>query len=218
MSSQIKYDSAIQEFWERIADAADEPEQGDLRFLLSCLDRVLEICPPEQRLDIAGRAIAQLATIYHKRSTQQLDDWEEAQRDGDLLMADDLLHGLVQETMYLDLSELTRQPKQRQRKAVKPNPDDSVVGVVDKQKLLNAVDSFAAGDKTPDVSHDEAVSDWVEAIAAYLKQHSQPIALPELQQRVPLPLVEIWLGLLLGGFNLEKHGEFYENDTLSITL
>jgi hypothetical protein len=38
----------------------------------------------------------------------------------------------------------------------------------------------------------------------------------DLQTALPLPMVEIWLGLLLGDFKLEQRGEFYNANEIWI--
>ena len=205
------------EFWQRLSDAADEPEQANIPFLLVCLEQLLVALPLEKQLTVAGGAIAQIAQIYEQRTNQQLDEWEEAYREGDLLMADDLLYGLVQKTKYLDLSELTRQPNLRQRKWTKPQPDDSVVGVVDKKTMLSVVESFEEQKrKALEAAEIGEVSVWVSAIASFYKQHRAAISLSKLQQAVKLPLVEVWLGLLLGGYEMEQRGEFYDAESIAI--
>ncbi|MBC1300109.1 hypothetical protein GNF11_35560, partial [Nostoc sp. UCD122] len=37
------------------------------------------------------------------------------------------------------------------------------------------------------------------------------ISLVKLQCVLEMPMVEVWLGLLLGGFTLEQRGDFYHN-------
>jgi len=61
------------------------------------------------------------------------------------------------------------------------------------------------------IAHDEDVASWVEAIAQWMRQQEHMmIPLIHLQQAVRMPLVQLWLALLLGGFVLESRGEFYE--------
>jgi hypothetical protein len=38
----------------------------------------------------------------------------------------------------------------------------------------------------------------------------------ELQRAVELPLVQVWLALLLNGFEIEQRGEFYETEQVWI--
>lgn len=51
----------------------------------------------------------------------------------------------------------------------------------------------------------------IEAIAQWMQQYSQvsTVSLLKLQQALGMPIVEMWLGLLLGGFELEQRGDFY---------
>jgi hypothetical protein len=39
----------------------------------------------------------------------------------------------------------------------------------------------------------------------------------DLQKVVQLPIIETWLGLLLGDFKLEQRGEFYDSSRIWIT-
>ena len=55
-----------------------------------------------------------------------------------------------------------------------------------------------------------------QALAAFFKQYPVAITLPELQQALGLPLVEVWLGLLLGGYVMKQRGEFYEAETIAV--
>lgn len=52
-------------------------------------------------------------------------------------------------------------------------------------------------------------------IAGWLQDHSsgQPISLSELQQGLGMPLIEVWLGALLGPeeLRLEQQGELYSS-------
>jgi hypothetical protein len=59
------------------------------------------------------------------------------------------------------------------------------------------------------------VSTWVGAIAHVLQQEgSQEMSLMELQGRLGMPWVAMWLGVLLGGYGMEQRGEFYQRETI----
>jgi hypothetical protein len=66
-------------------------------------------------------------------------------------------------------------------------------------------------------AHAEDVSAWVEAIAHCIKNNFSPIRLIDLQTALGLPIVEIWLGLLLGDFKLEQRGSFYDSNEIWIS-
>ncbi|MEM9087111.1 MAG: hypothetical protein AAGC93_00005 [Cyanobacteria bacterium P01_F01_bin.53] len=58
------------------------------------------------------------------------------------------------------------------------------------------------------VSHSESVSDWVRALSA--RQSDVPQRLVDIQAQLNMPMVEVWIAALLGGFSLEQRGSFYE--------
>jgi hypothetical protein len=66
------------------------------------------------------------------------------------------------------------------------------------------------------IAHDEDVSAWIEAIAVCLKSNNVPMRLLDLRNSMKLPIVEIWLGLLLGDFKLSQKGAFYDADQIWI--
>jgi len=65
------------------------------------------------------------------------------------------------------------------------------------------------------LAHDEDVSVWVGAIAQRMAEQQVSTApLVELQQSMGMPLIQLWLALLLGGFTLQQRGEFYETEQI----
>ncbi|MCU0571253.1 MAG: hypothetical protein MUF49_32390, partial [Oculatellaceae cyanobacterium Prado106] len=64
------------------------------------------------------------------------------------------------------------------------------------------------------VAHEEDVTRWVGAIAQVLEEGSGEQTLLGLQERLEIPLVEVWLGVLLGGYGLMQRGGFYQRETL----
>lgn len=65
-----------------------------------------------------------------------------------------------------------------------------------------------------ELAHGENVENWSRAIAQYLQRFGSTIRLPDLQQALEMPIVELCLGLLLGGYPLEQQGEFYDTQNL----
>jgi len=91
--------------------------------------------------------------------------------------------------------------------------------------LLNWVDQVAAdqalneaqmAEQIRDLAHGEHVEEWSRAIAQYLQHLSSKIRLPDLQQALEMPMVELWLGLLMGAYSLDQQGEFYDSQNLWI--
>ncbi|MEM8809837.1 MAG: hypothetical protein AAGF01_27780 [Cyanobacteria bacterium P01_G01_bin.38] len=96
-----------------------------------------------------------------------------------------------------------------------------LVGEVDKANVLAMVDDIEAIEQKQSalaVAHDENVSAWSQRIADYLENQSRSVRLVELHHQLQRPLIELWLGALLGGFVIEQKGDFYENQQVWISL
>ncbi len=52
---------------------------------------------------------------------------------------------------------------------------------------------------------------WTKAIAQWLQTALPPVSIAELSDSLEMPWIEVWLGVLFGGFQLEQRGEFYES-------
>ncbi|WP_143755477.1 hypothetical protein [Gloeocapsopsis sp. IPPAS B-1203] len=74
--------------------------------------------------------------------------------------------------------------------------------------------------QTLNIAHDEDVSVWVRAIAAYLQQNNDnAVTLAQLQQALNIPLVNVWLGLLLSEKQYKwQRGESFYQDAREVWL
>ncbi len=89
--------------------------------------------------------------------------------------------------------------------------EDSVAGNVEKLSVLDMIDALEDADLKSQalaVSHAENISDWVKALAD--GPVDSPQRLVNLQQQLRMPLVEVWIAALLGGFSMEQRGSFYQ--------
>ena len=193
-------------------DAADMPESANILELWQQFEVVMAELPWREQLRMGGEVLAQLAEICEAKSEVLWEDWQDANNSDGPVVDGDWLRGLTRQTQEIDFSELVQRSGHRlARESEDIANDDSVVGEVDKAAVLSLVDELTledAKEKALAVSHSEDVSAWVAAIAA--KQSETPQRLIELQQRLRMPLIEIWIAVLLGGFRLEQRGEFYD--------
>lgn len=211
--------------WETLKSAASVPEDADLPEIWFSLDATMAPLNTQQQLQVAGDAITQIAQIVQQRSLLTLEEIQSAMQENGPVVPADFFDKFVRQSMHVDFAQfvepplpLQRQVSQRNRQDF-PNDGRSVVGVVDKLALLKAVaqqpelSDEAAKDKALAAAHDEDISAWSEAIAHQM-QHSgsKAVSLLQLQQALGMPLIEIWLGLLLGGieqYQWEIGEEFY---------
>jgi hypothetical protein len=169
-------------------------------------------------LDSAGDALVTWGVSFRDRAIQLLDEWqlkspltpaELVEPFYDRSLFDDLVLG----RMEWDLGELVETieadyPAERQAAPT--------IASVSKDAALELADLQTA----LDTAHDENVSEWGAAISTRLDRWEQPqqesVPLLELQRSVELPLVQVWLALLLNGFEIEQRGEFYDTEQVWI--
>jgi hypothetical protein len=79
------------------------------------------------------------------------------------------------------------------------------------------IDPEVAYQQAMALAHDENVSEWGAAISVRLNEwDNESVPFLELQRSIEMPLVQVWLGLLLNGFEIEQRGEFYDTEQVWI--
>ena len=196
-------------------DAADMPEEANILELWQQFEVVMDEFPWHEQLRMGGKVLAQLAEICEAKSEVLWDDWQDANNRDGPVMDGDWLQGLTRQSQEIDFSDLVQRSNCSAGNQDEGSEADSVVNEVDKQLVLALVDELALEDakaKALAVSHSEDVSAWVAAIT--FKRGALPQRLIELQQQLQMPLIEVWIAALLGGFQLEQRGEFYETEEI----
>lgn len=216
--------------WEVLEDAAIAPDEADLGQLLDTLETALLDLNTNQQLQVAAAGIAQIVQVFHVRSSLIFEELEAATSNDGPVMPADAFDRYVRQTMEVDFEQFIEPLESLPRKVSERRVlfiDDfsSAVGELDRDSLLQALDTQMHQqpeltekelfDKTLDVAHEEDVSVWTEAIAAYLQQSScEGVTLAQLQRALNMPLVNVWLGLLheeQSRYNWETNEEFYHN-------
>ncbi|ABA24851.1 conserved hypothetical protein (plasmid) [Trichormus variabilis ATCC 29413] len=206
--------------WDILDEISEAPPTSSLAAVWSCLDTELETLSVEAQLAIAATAFSQIADILKTRAQLLLEDVR-AQTDTDgPVISTDIFAGLVRTTMQLDLDDLIEEPPPQSFRPHGPhqfthpvNKSDSVAAPVEKENVLAMLDIQTVED-VHRLAGDEDVDKWRGAIAQYLMNVKDEITLPKLQRKLKMPMVEVWLGLLLGGFALEQRGDFYDNEKI----
>ncbi len=126
---------------------------------------------------------------------------------------------MVRQTMAVDLSDLLEPARSRQQRTkATGKPEGSIAAPVDKAAVLAMVDQLAAGDQETRkqmilaIAHSENMICWTAAIVQCLQAAPDClVSIAQLSQSLQMPWVEVWLGVLSGGFQLEQRGEFYSS-------
>ena len=200
-------------------EAAEMPETADVLSLWAQFEGDLAGLEQRDHLRVAGDILVQLAGLCEAKADLLWEDWQDAHNAEGPVMDGDWLQGLTRQTQELDFSDLVQRSYQT---GDRPNEDkadeDSVAGDVAKLSVLDMIDALEDADLKSQalaVSHAENVSDWVKALAD--KQVESPQRLIDLQQQLQMPLIEVWIAALLGGFSLEQRGSFYQTQEVWVS-
>jgi hypothetical protein len=187
--------------------------------------------PPMQALEVAAEGISQIVLQFTQFAELAFEELEAVAERGVLLPAD-AFDQYVRQTVEIDFEQFIEPPatltrKNRERQAIVEG--NSVVGELDQAAVLQALDEQMSQEsglteveifnRALALAHDEDVSAWSEEIARWMEQNQSSLPLMELMQAVQMPLLNVWLGVLLGDeFVVEQLGQFYQLSSVWITL
>ncbi|MBM0744864.1 hypothetical protein JOY44_25420 (plasmid) [Phormidium sp. CLA17] len=216
--------------WEVLKEAAISPDEADLGQLLDGLDAALLSLDTGGQLQVAAEAISQIAQVFCDRSTLAFEELEATNSDEGPVMSTDAFDLYVRQTMEVDFEQFieplaTLPRKITERQAIAEG--DSVVGELNRTTVLQVLDQQMSQEpdlteaeifnRTLALAHDEDVAAWARAISRWMGDHQMAtIPLVQLQRAMGIPLIQLWLALLLGGYSMEQRGEFYETGQLWI--
>ncbi|WP_193200910.1 hypothetical protein [Nostoc sp. MG11] len=202
--------------WDVLDEMSEAPATSSLTPVWECLDAELENLPLEAQLSTAALAFSQIADILKSRAEVLLQDTRDHNSPLGPIVSTGIFAGLVRTTMQLDLDDLIEPAIPQTFKPHRPHRFDntgeehnSIAAPIEKTKVLMMLEEVITLEDVRNLASDEDVQKWQQAIAGYLVRVNDAISLVQLQAALNMPLIELWLGLLLGGFTLEQRGEFY---------
>ena len=203
-----------------LEEAAELPENVDVLSLWAQFEGELAGLEQRDHLRVAGDILVQLAGLCEAKADLLWEDWQDAHNAEGPVVDSDWLLGLTRQTQERDFSELVQRSYHGSGEQPNENKteEDSVAGDVDKLSVLDMVDALEDVElkrQALAVSHSENISDWVGALAA--KQLESPQRLVDLQQQLKMPLIEVWIAALLGGFELEQRDSFYQTQDVWVS-
>ena len=126
-----------------------------------------------------------MAEVLEQKAEAMFLDWCDRHNDEGPIPDDDFLAGLVQETMFLDLSEVVRSPKGRKKVEPDELDIDSSVAEMDKEELLLLLEAADVEvDPIPPLSveqleYDENVGAWIELIREFMSKCGDDVLLSQ---------------------------------------
>jgi hypothetical protein len=211
--------------WDVISTARQTPEEANLPMVFELLDLTLVNLDTRSQLRIAGNAVCQIADLFCDRSNFLFEELRSRAVKGEPIMADNAFDRYVRRSMVIDFDQFIEPLESLPKKIPEPTKyGNSTVGAIDKEVLIQALEqesllSFEKEfERAINTAHAEDVSSWIEAISHCITNNSSPLRLMDLQKALKLPIVEIWLGLLLGDFKLKQRGSFYDVNEIWIGI
>jgi hypothetical protein len=211
------------DLWDVLSTARQTPEDANLPMVFELLDLTLVDLDTQSQLRVAGEAVCQIADLFCDRSSFLFEELHSRTANGEPIMADDAFDRYIRQSMVVDFDQFIEPLQGLPRKSPEQAKSiNSVVAEIDKEVLIQSLEqesllSFEEEfEQAINTAHAEDVSAWVGAIAYSLKINASPMRLLALHDSLQLPIVEIWLGLLLGNFKLEQKGTFYNSNEIWI--
>jgi hypothetical protein len=213
LATQLKLD-----LYGRLDTAEANPIDADLPSLWSALEDTIADLPLAAKLIAAGETIQRIATIILMRSIAKIEVLESEQLLEPELPANCFAH-LIRQTMVVDFSELIRSdrairsPNQMAEISTQIDLDNRAQlldGAIDNEITLPNINDLLAlaGQDTPAI--------WSTRIGEILRDEVWEFDL--LMVRSRLKPVELWMGILLGEFEIERvTGGFYSKEGISIS-
>ena len=211
------------DLWDVLSTARQTPEDANLPMVFELLDLTLVDLDTQSQLRVAGEAVCQIADLFCDRSSFLFEELHSRTANGEPIMADDAFDRYIRQSMVVDFDQFIEPLQGLPRKSPEQAKSiNSVVAEIDKEVLIKSLEqesllSFEEEfERAISTAHAEDVSAWIEAIAYSLKTNDLPMRLLALHDSLQLPIIEVWLGLLLGNFKLEQKGTFYNSNEIWI--
>lgn len=209
-------DKIIQlQIWSLLEEASQAPMEVQWCQLWHSLDSALEDLDLNEQLVVAAEALSSLVEIFRARSADTFEEIDALVSDDGPVMGDAHFAPFIRQSMSIDFDQFVEVPQNLYRKPYEYSYEysdnlkgnNSIAEFVDKQVLLEALQEIEETtieqqqELVLNIAHSENVGAWVDIIINYIINRSTtPLSM--IMQDLDLAPVEIWLGLLLGGFCL----------------
>jgi hypothetical protein len=212
------------DLWTILREASNDPVAAEFSPVLPNLAIV-------EQLKTAANTIGQVADIFQVQAGVIFEELDAMATNDGPRMSADAFDRYVRQYMAIDFEDYIAEPEALPRAArtAKEVEDEfySVAESVEKDLLLEVLHDeimlteAEAHAEALSVAHGEDISLWIEAIRVQLVNVEGTIGFEELRSRLNLHFIELWLGLLLGGYGLSRAGEvedFYSSIGILVQL
>ena len=227
--------------WNVLRSATEDPSAAEFSTIWQALDSALLDLSIIEQLEMSSRAIAEVTDIFEVQAGLIFELLDATVTMDGPIMGSDAFDRYVRQSMDIDfdiyiekLEPLERSPRSNTSK-LQNDEFYSQVQSVDKTILIESLheetilsetlSDAAVRESVMSVAHGEDVSEWLTIIRSHVLKEllngDSTIEFQHLLKQVKLQWVELWLGLLLGGYELirdETCDNFYDFRHLWVKL
>ncbi|MBD1908985.1 MULTISPECIES: hypothetical protein [unclassified Leptolyngbya] len=190
------------ELWDQLQQAQQMPEAVDVAQLLDEVEAAAAQLPETQRSQFAGDALLQIAELCAMRAEVLMIQWEELVRDP--IVEQSFFADVVRQSMAVDLSDLMKPARSRQKEQSRLlNRKNRLRLPLTKQQCwqwLTARSRRRSSAETVCFDRPFRRSGWTAAILEWLQTTLLSVSIAELSDSLEMRWIEVWLGVLFGGF------------------
>lgn len=208
--------------WNVLRSATEDPSAAEFSTIWQALDSALLDLSITAQLEMSSRAIAEVTDIFEVQAGLIFELLDATVTSDGPIMGSDAFDRYVRQSMdinfddYIEkLEPLERSPRSNSSK-LQNDEFYSQVQSVDKTTLIESLheeiilSDAAVRESVMAVAHGEDVSEWIAIIRSYLLMENKTIEFQYLLTQLDLQWVEIWLGLLLGGYELGRISKLFQ--------
>ena len=200
--------------WDQIRQAEAAPTAIACRQICLYFDAESERMLRREQLEQGAEAIRSLAELLAMRAEAYFEEWQQRYNPvGPSLEINDF-SDLIRQSFSLDLDELITETEPTYRL---PNQTEhfinSQVSEISKDELLAMLEDSEIGQDNLNIEKMEYAKDvsaGITVVRSRLEAIGRQAELMEVIRETAMSPVMVWMALLLGGFELEKHWDFYK--------
>jgi hypothetical protein len=221
--------------WTMLEQANAVPEAAAFPVIWQVLDELLPGLAIVEQLKTVAATIAQVADIFQVQAGLIFAELEATAAQDGPRMAADAFDRYVRQYMMIDFEDYIEKPEALPRmpridrdkvedfySVAEPMAQAELLEVLHDEIVMSEEEAHAAALA---VAHGEDISDWIAAIGEQLAKVGTAIEIEALLKLVQLSLIELWLGLLLGGYELwrevgefERDEDFYQSVGIRVSI
>jgi hypothetical protein len=211
------------ELWEVLQTANDDPIAAEFDSVWKALEDLLPELPLSAQIETVSNAIEQVTDIFQVQAESIFEALDATATMNGPTMASDAFDRYVRQSMEIDFEDYMEpfeiEPSERSPRGARSSEHEfySQAKPIDKTILLEALHEeigltdMEVQESVLSIAHGENVTEWIATLRCFVLE--KPIEFQQLLACVDLALVELWLGLLLGGYELRRSANLSSNSS-----